>query len=417
MKSFFKSTLFIFFFLQSLTTFAQNFQITGISNPISNLQPCDSFVSLTLAPLQFASGTTADFSYAIQGTNYSSGPIQVDVVWGDGAITSHTGQMTTAGTAIDFVPELIHQYPNLTSYTMVMNVINPVNSSQTNYTTPIQLQNCSTYLYAYTGINCPSADPNLANNVPYVFMDSLGNEYTEWMVNNTSTSNQLSAGTYSVFIAQWWLDINGFDFASVFPQTIQMSPGQSYTFQAVLECTTVVDNCVVGTVYCDQNQNGIFDGGDVPIENAPVTISSGNQSYTTTSGPNGVYSHSYQNTNGGPSIISIDQQWLSQYGFGGGQPYTFFDQECSMGGQTIDIAVICDSTEFTEECVGGWLFCDDNGNGVLDQNETGFANAPVQIVGNNATVTVYTNANGNFYYSGNQSVSYTHLTLPTNREV
>ncbi|MEJ6583324.1 MAG: T9SS type A sorting domain-containing protein [Crocinitomicaceae bacterium] len=402
MKSLFKSTLLFIILSQSLVSLAQNFQISSISNPIVNLQPCDSFISLSVAPLQADSLTTSDYSYTVVGTNYSPGPIQVDVVWGDGAITSHLGQMTTAGTEVTFTPELTHQYLDYNQHTMILNVSNPNNSSQAAYTTLVQVQNCTTYLYSFNSINCSGADPNLSNNVPYVFIDSQGNQYTEWMVNGAAISSQLVADNYIVTIAQWWLDIHGLIISSLNPQTIQVSPGGSYTFQTIFGCNlTTVNNCVAGTVYCDQNQNGIFDGGDLAIENAPITLTTGNQSYSTTSGNNGVYSFNYLNTNGGPSIISVDQNWLSQYGYSGGQPYTFFDQECSIGGQTIDIAIQCDSIGFTQECVVGWLFCDDNSNGVLDQNEAGFANAPVQIVGNNTTVTVYTNSNGNFYYSGN----------------
>jgi len=402
-----KSTLFALFIVLHVCAFSQNFQISNISNPIINLEPCDSFVTLSVAPLQADASADSDFSYGVEGTNYSPGPIQVDIVWGDGDITTHSGQMTTAGTEIVFVPELTHQYPDLTSYTMVMNVQNPANSSQANYTTPIELQNCMTYYYAFTSISCTGSDPNLADQVPYVFIDSVGNEFTIWMINSVANSTQLADGLYTVTIAQWWLDNNGLAVSNISPQMVQITQGGSFTFQANLECSaTLVDNCVMGTVFCDQNQNGIFDGGDVPMENAPIIVSNGNQSYSTTSGPNGLYTLSYLTSGGGPSIIYVDQNWLSQYGYGGGQPYTFFDQECSVGGQTIDIAIECDSTEFTEECVGGWLFCDDNNNGVLDQNEVGFANAPVVITGNNSSVTVYTNSNGNFYYSGNQLGAY-----------
>lgn len=402
MKSLFKFTLLTIFFTQSLISFSQDFQITSISNPNVNLMQCDSFVTLSIAPLQAPTGTNSDFSYGIIGTNFSAGPVQVDVVWGDGAITTHTGQMTTPGTEIVFTPALVHQYMNLYQHTMILNVMNTVNTSQGNYTTVVDLQNCNTGLYAFTNINC-NVDPNLSSEVPYVFTDSIGNDVTIWMMNSTAVTNQLVGGVYAVSIAQWWLDLYGLVQVDLWPQTIDLYPGGAYTFQAIVDCnTTLVDNCIMGTVYCDQNQNGIFDGGDITIENAPLTVTTGNQSYTIVSGPNGLYTHSYQNPTGGPSIISVDQNWLSQYGFGGGAPFTFFDQECSVGGQTIDMAVICDSSGFTEECVGGWLFCDDNNNGVLDPNESGFANAPVQIAGTNSTVTVYTNSNGVFYYSGNQ---------------
>lgn len=392
-----------FLTLIAANSFSQNFNVTGLSNPIMNIQPCDSFITLSLAPLQAASGSNADYAYGILGDNYTAGPIQVDVIWGDGTSSTHNGQMTSIGTDIVFIPELTHQYMDNNQHTMILNVSNPINSSQAAHTTLIQVQPCTTFLYAFTQINCPGVDPNLSSYVPYVFTDSQGNQFTEWMVNGNVNSNQLAAGNYTVTIAQWWLDNNGLIITSVTPQTISMSPGGAYTFQVFLECNpNVTTNCLAGTVFCDQNQNGVLDGNESGLINAQILLTSGNQSYTITSGTNGSYSFSYVDSLNGISMIQIDPNWLSQNGFGNGSaPYTFYNVACDSGTQIINLPVICDSTSLTEECVGGWLFCDENNNGILDPNETGFANAPVQIMGNNSSVTVYTNANGNFFYSGN----------------
>ena len=404
MNSLIKITLLTVLIFQGYLSFSQNFQISNINGPVANAQPCDSFVVLSIAPLQVDSLSNADYLYAISGTNYSAGPIQVDVVWGDGAITSHTGQMTTAGQMIDCTPELKHQYADFNQYTMVINVQNPNNSSQANFTSIVQLQNCETYLYSFNSINCTSVSASLADNVPYVFIDSLGNEYTEWMLNGSATSSQLPSGIYSVFIAQWWLDMNGLIVGVLTPQTIQMSTGSFYTFQSILNCAPGVDNnCLTGTVFCDQNQNGIFDAGDIGINDAPLILTSGNQGQSTDSDAFGVYSFNYLNAQNGVSIISLDPQWLSQYGFtANNSVVTIQDVNCGLGGQVVNFPISCDSSQMTNECIGGWLFCDENNNGFLDQNEVGFANAPVHITGANSTITVFTNSNGNFFYSGNQ---------------
>lgn len=405
MKPTIKAILFILLFSQNI--FSQNFQITNVAGPTSNIQSCDSVLVLSVSPLQTdANNSTADYLYAIEGTNFSAGPIQITMDWGDGTTSSHNGQMTVAGTTINFIPALEHEYSSLQMYIVVMNVLNPNNNSQFSHTSQIQVQNqsCITNLYSYTSINCSGVDPNIANNVPYVFTDAQGNEHTEWMINGYASSNQIISGNYTVTIAQWWLDMYGLSLMNVTPQTIQMGSGGAYTFQAVLECNqSTSNNCLTGTIFCDENQNGIFDGNDVGIENAQIVLTSGNQSYTATSGTNGVYSVNYVNTLNGASIVQIDPNWLSQNGFGtGSTPYTFLDVECESGGYTLNFPIDCDSSQLTNECVGGWLFCDENNNGVLDQNETGFANAPVHITGTNSSVTVYTNANGTFFYSGNQ---------------
>lgn len=404
MKPIIKTILFILLFSQSL--FSQNFQITNVTGPTANQQACDSLIVLSVAPLQMDFNSPADYLYAIEGTSFSAGPIQISVNWGDGTNTIHNGQMTTAGVMINFVPALEHEYQTLQVYTVVMNVLNPNNSSQFSHTSQLQVQNqnCIINLYSSTSINCSGVDPNIANNVPYVFTDTQGNEYTEWMFNGSASSSQLPAGIYTVTIAQWWLDMYGLSINSIFPQTIQLSPGGAYTFQAILDCSqSTSNNCLSGTVFCDENQNGILDGNEIGIENAQVVVTSGSQSYTVTSGVNGAYSINYVNIPNGASIVQIDPNWMSQNGFGtGSMPYTFLDVECGSGGQTYNLPVLCDSSQLNNECVGGWLFCDENNNGVLDQNETGFANAPVHITGTTNSVTVYTNANGNFFYSGSQ---------------
>lgn len=400
-----KLTTLAFGLLLSLSTFSQgNYDIVGLQDSLSGSLSCDSIIEVSISPGYPDVNVTADYYLFIYGTNFSAGPVTLNVDWGDGFTSTHTGQMTAEGEAIVFSPALEHTYNNYNVYTAVFTITNPVNNSSASFTSQIQYQNCNTQLYGFTTINCASADPNLANSVPVVFTGTNGYTFTETIQNGYVMSNQVLADTYVVSVAQWWLDMNNIILTNVGPSPIQMYPGGAFTFQFVLDCdSTTVLNCLQGIVFCDENQNGIYDGSETPIPNAPIILQSGNQTYNTTSNPNGLYVYDYYGDQNGYSTLQIDPIWLSQNGYSSNYGLlTILDSLCDDGGQYINLPINCDSSSMQEECIGGWLFCDENDNGILDSNESGFANAPVHIQGQNGAVTVYTNQNGVFYYYGNQ---------------
>lgn len=398
------TTLFAVIFLCS-TAFSQgNYFITSMYDTITSPYYCDSVLDVSIAPQYPDFNSSADIVLFTDGTNFSAGPVTLVVDWGDGTTTNHTGQMTAEGQSISFSPAVSHSYLSYNVYTAVFNVTNPVNNSSASFTSQIQYQDCSTGIYGYLSMNCPSADPNIVNSVPFVFTGTSGYTFTETLQNGMVISNQVQPDTYNVTIAQWWLDMNNVVVTGGGPSTMQMSPGGAYTFQFFIECdSTQLLHCLSGNVFCDDNQNGIFDNGEMPIPNAPIVLQSGNQTFNTVSNPNGYYIYDYYSNGNNYSTLQIDPTWLSQNGYSSNYGMlTIVDSLCSAGGQYINLPINCDSSAFQEECIGGWVFCDENDNGILDSNESGFANAPVHIQGQNGTVTVYTNGNGNFFYYGNQ---------------
>ena len=267
------TTLFAGIFL-CFSTFSQgNYIINTIYDTIASPVYCDSVIDVSIAPQYPDFNSTADIVLFMDGTNFSAGPVNLVVDWGDGTTTNYSGQMTTEGQSILFAPALTHTYSGYNVYTAVFTITNPNNSSSASFTSQVQYQNCDTGLYGFVSMNCPSADPNIVNSVPFVFYGSTGYTFTETFQNGMVISNQVQPDTYNVTIAQWWLDLHNVVVTGGGPTTIQMSPGGAYTFQFSLECdTTQVLNCLSGIVYCDDNQNGIYDSGETPISNAPIIL-------------------------------------------------------------------------------------------------------------------------------------------------
>lgn len=400
-----KLTTLTFGLLLALSTFSQgNYFITSLQDTTVNSMPCDSVLTISIAPEYPDFNSNANYLFFTSGQNFQAGPVTLTVDWGDGTTTIHSGQMTSQGQTINFAPALEHAYNDFNGHTAVFTIVNTMNNSSATFTKILEMVNCSTGLYGFITINCPTVDPNIGNAFPIVFTGSNGYTFNETFQNGFVISNQVQPDTYSFAIAQWWLDMHNVIDMNVMQGTMQMQPGGSYTFQFGVTCdTTQVLNCLNGFVFCDDNQNGIYDGGEMPIPNAPIILQSGNQTFNTTSNSNGLYGYDYYTTANSYSTVQIDPIWLSQNGYSSNNGLlTFADSLCNGGGQYIDLPINCDSSAFQDECIGGWLFCDENNNGILDANESGFANAPVTIQGQNGTVTVYTNQNGNFFYYGNQ---------------
>ena len=133
---------------------------------------------------------------------------------------------------------------------------------------------------------------------------------------------------------------------------------------------------------------------------------------TTTSDATGAYNFSYT----GPSLgggVFLDYTWISSNGYyptpASGD--TLFNLDCT-NGTTANLGVICDTSLFSIGCVDGYVFCDDNNNGIMDSSETALSNAPITLIGANGfSVVVYADASGYFSYTGwqlnNTSVTIT----------
>lgn len=399
------SILFLVLIISDFSASAQGgFNITNLVDSTYNYN-CDSIIEIAVCPVNMGSTANSDATFIVEGFNFDAGPVSILVNWGDGSTTTHNGQMTTVGTPIQWTPALTHLVMNPTaSQTITVTVTNSVNG--TNAAGQVTLNAaCAATIYGFVSADC-DIDSLVTAGIPFNLIGNNGNTATGLLDNGMTTVTGIIPDYYSFEIDPTWLSQNGLQQLNITPTGIYLYPGSVVTFQALLTCDSVVieENCISGYVYCDMNQNGVMDAQDYMLQNALLNITSGNQTVQVTTNANGYYSWGAFDQPGTTySIVQVDQAWAAQNGYFVQNPtLTVIDSLCSLGGSTANFAIICDSSQLEEECVGGWVFCDQNQNGYLDGNEIGFANAPITITGTNSSVTVYTNSVGQFNYTGTQ---------------
>ena len=194
--------------------------------------------------------------------------------------------------------------------------------------------------------------------------------------------------------------------------------------------------CMGGQVFCDTDGNGSFNAGDIPIINAPVNLVSNGITYTGYTNNTGFYTISYSGTAGQPSIVSVNANWLSASGYTlNPNLQTIINVGCNLGipPAVSNFAINCGNNPGNTNCYAGFVFCDANGNGTMDPNESPISGAPVLLYSQNAigggplNVTVYTDTNGFFIYCGpisntnyifgvinQQWLTYNGYTMPNN---
>ncbi|MEY3741205.1 MAG: hypothetical protein RL371_103, partial [Bacteroidota bacterium] len=181
--------------------------------------------------------------------------------------------------------------------------------------------------------------------------------------------------------------------------TVYNSANQTYAIDTVAYTVGSCTYQVYAFVGLDCDNDGTQEQS---LQGVPFQlVGSNGQMYQDTSGNTMLL---FTNILPGTYTLQIDPQWLLASGyqvqssFPGGQitiPNT--------GITTYAFTLICNQGQ-APLCVGGSVFCDANGNGLLDSNESPVANAPVQVNG----FTAYTNSNGqyNLNFVGNINQYY-----------
>ncbi len=242
-----------------------------------------------------------------------------------------------------------------------------------------------------------------------------GAVYPAFFNNGLAFVPNIFPGTYSWAVDPSYLQQNGYTLVSSAPQFI--ISGTITTIVATVSCINPPNfGCSNGFVYCDNNNNGVMDSGDLGIPNVPITAVYNGVTQITTSGPNGGYSFDYiLDSSATTSIITLNSAWLGQNGYQISNT-TIIDSALNcLPSNSLNFAVNCDSATSLTECLTGWVFCDANANGVLDTNEMGLPFAPVTLMGNfNNSITVYTDSNGVFSYAGISFLGNTAIaSIPT----
>jgi len=402
------------------TTNAQvsGFAITNIEIPSTTvLHSCDSTLTVGFSAVTPSTSSTGnvDLPYTIHGNNFTGFQFQAQVNWGDGSTSTSGGGTSTSGTPISMNPPLSHYYTSPGIYNVVTTVYNPANQTYGIDTVTYQIGYCSVYFYLFAQLDCNNdgvIDSQL-NNVSIPFTITNGNtSYSGSTQNGMINLSSVLAGMYTIQIDPTWLATNNYVVNNMVPNN-QLYVGYSgaVTYAVTLNCGSAVQQgCLHGHVYCDSNGNGIWDSNEATIANAPVQIN-GNTFYTNA---NGEYNLTYLGSSGNGYPININSSWAQQHGYTipANSPDSVYFNLCTPGTTSpiLNFPINCGSsvTPTPTMCYSGYVFCDANGNGVMNTNEAPIAGAPVMLYNTTATnssITVYTDSTGYFSYCGQFSTS------------
>ncbi len=162
--------------------------------------------------------------------------------------------------------------------------------------------------------------------------------------------------------------------------------------------------CINGSVFCDNNDDGILDSSDVALGYAPFILNYNGQTQITNADVNGYFFFGIPlDSNATSATVTVDPAWLAQNGIQyTTNSITTTNLVCNANSPTLNFAVNCDSSDIQSSCIIGLVYCDANLNDSLDSGEVVIPFAPVVLENG---VTVYTDSLGVFSYSGGQNPS------------
>ncbi|MES2557050.1 MAG: T9SS type A sorting domain-containing protein [Bacteroidota bacterium] len=390
-------------------SYGQGFVLSSLYTANSQLAECDTVVDINIGAMS-APSTNADFNLALYGSSFQASQFTTTVDWGDGSTTTHVGGTSTAGTAIPFTPPIQHYFANNGTYTIYIVVTNPQNNSWASDTLYYTKTTCNTYLFSNVIVDCDnngSTDSTILNGVPIILYEPGGMWYTGTLNNGSINYNDVLSGTYTISVNQSWLNQNGYVVESITPPTITVGPNMStFTSQIVLNCDSIPNAsnlCLSGMAFCDADSNGVYSVGETPLAGALINVSNGGQTVTAYTNANGYYSVSYSGTVGSATVVTVSQTWLTQHGYTmNSNPFTVLAADCNSQ-PVANIPINCGGGNNNPyQCVAVIVFCDANGNGVMNAGETPLQNAPITLWGQqNQNIIIYTDSNGFASYCGN----------------
>lgn len=398
-----------FYFIQLSFAQVSGFAITNLLLP-PNFNPtsCDQTVNIGFSALSPAPNAAYNFDlpYVIQGNNFSGFQFQSVVNWGDGATSNAGGGISTTATNIVMNPPLTHTYNTPGSYVITTTVYNPANQTYAIDSLNYTVGSCTYQVYAFVGLDCDNngtVEQNI-QNVPFQMIGTNGQLYQDSSQNTMLLFSNIQPGTYTFQIDPQWLAANGFQVQSSFPgNTVTIPNSGITTYSFTLICNQgQTQLCVGGTVFCDQNGNGLLDSNESPVANAPIQVNG----FTTYTNTNGQYNLNYVGNTNQAYGIQVSPNWIvnSSYTVPLNAPDSVTANPCTWGTTPVQVNIPLNcSNPSPTNCYGGYVFCDANNNGVFNTGELPLTFAPVQLfVSPNSTtsVTIYTDANGYFEYCG-----------------
>ena len=375
----------------------------------SQVQVCDTTYTLGVFASYIGGSSTnsGNANLVFTGANYNNATITATVQWGDNTTTTHTGVCSGDGIAINWITPLIHSYPQDGMYYINVVLYDSISGDSITSGIDVTFGNCPVYIYTITELDC-DGDGIIDNDglIPPIILTNGINIFQS----NSNVFYNVDPGNYAITIDPNWLAANNYLIQSMVFDSISVGSSNSNTItnSILLTCDSTLfsPQCLTGVVFCDANNNGIFDSTETVLSNAPVyhyPISNVNSNgYQDTTNTNGEYSFNYYGSTSNFSELFVDQNWITSNGYFA-SPYasgTQLDLNCDSN-VVINLPVICDTLAFGIGCIDGYAYCDDNNNGVRDSNETLLTNVPITLTVTNITsITVYTDANGYYSYSG-----------------
>lgn len=391
----------VFYVLSFCTSGQGNFFLLNSTDSVY-ASGCDASAYISIYPVANIYETTGGVELILEGSNYQDGPLIVTIDWGDLTTTTHNSQMIGAGVEVtsDIYPT--HNYTASGTYLVNINVLNPVNNSQINHSVSLNIQLCNTYISPYRRSSCLTADPNLVyGGCPWDIVNSSGDTTTVWIDYATTYQAYLDPGIYSINVSEEWASENGLELNGPNPSIFEVLPGSNcFTAQSIFYCTSMPSdmNCVTGLLFCDENNNGVFDNCEPRILGTNQVIADVDGVLQTLDVSTDSYYYLEYPINTQNVSLVANQAYLDEDGSVAGPVQTVSSHEtCSQGGNVVNIPVACYINNGTSYCVNGMLYCDENNNGVRDSNEVGFVNAPIVIQNSNLfSIIAYTDLNGYF---------------------
>lgn len=427
MKYFLQLLICILSFAQLSQAQVSGFAITSLSTP-SNMPTtfCGMTANISFSALTPSTGSagSATIPYVINGNNFSGFQFTTQVNWGDGVVSTSNGGTGTSGTNITMAPALSHTFAVPGIYNVQTTVYNQSNQTYAIDTVALTIGSCTAYFYCMIQVDCNN-DGTIESQVNAPVPVTLSNgttTYIDTLQNNMFMLSNVWAGNYTLSIDPTWLSANNYVIGNIIPSPILNISSGITTTLITLNCASQSTMlCANGQIYCDANDNGVLDNGETPIANAPISVN-GTVAY---SNANGFYNISYPGNIGDTAELYISSYWLTQNGYqilnnNGSNLNYIIGTPCNSGVPiaNVNFPLACGGTVSPTLCYSGFVFCDANGNGVMNTGEQPLIYAPVTLYSNtstNSSVTVYTDSTGYFSYCGQYSTNpYLFATISQN---
>lgn len=402
----------------SLAAFSQTgYVLTGLNlMPNTMTTRCDTAISVSFWAQSAANNAQSSYTlpFVLSGNNFTASQFQFSVSWGDGTSNNYNGGVSNTGVVIPVQPTPQHTYPGPGTYTVVVGVLNFANQTTAVDTVVMTLGSCQLPVYSLVQVDCNNdgtIDSSL-NNVPIpLVITGSGQTYTGVMVNNFYNFTGIEPGLYTLTVDPSWLASHNYVIDNIQGPAALSAGSGAQTVVITLNCGNgggnVIPMCLNGKVFCDQNNDGQFNGNDTPISNAPVVVNYGINSMIVYTNLQGNYSASYNAAPNGLTLVSLNANWMTQHGYTSNiMNDTVVNVPCNAGAAPAYVAfpINCGGNNGNPNCYSGYLFCDANNNGIMDAGELPLGNAPVTLTAtppnNINSVIVYTDSTGYFTYCG-----------------